>query len=94
MSEEKLYYKEIEEKDGFITAKQAREMTNKVIEEFVKKDTLKKIQAEIKLGHNSCVQTVHQNIDVEIVLAFLRGLGYNVKIINFNNHRCDIKISW
>ena len=43
MSEEKLYYKEIEEKDGFITAKQAREMTNKVIEEFIKKDTLKKI---------------------------------------------------
>lgn len=94
MSEEKLYYKEIEEKVGFITAKQAREMTNKVIEDFIKKDTLKKIQAEIKQGHNSCVETVHQNIDVEIVLAFLRGLGYNVKIISFSNYNCTIKISW
>ena len=94
MSEEKLYYKEIEEKDGFITAKQAREMTNKVIEEFIKKNTLKKIQSQIKQGHNSCMETVHQNIDVEVVMSFLRGLGYNVKIIIFDNHRCDIKISW
>lgn len=94
MSEEKLYYKEIEENDGFITAKQAREMTNKVIEEFIKKNTLKKIQSEIKQGHNSCMETVHQNIDVEVVMSFLRGLGYNAKIINFFNHSCDIKISW
>lgn len=91
MSEQKYYDSKTID---FITAKEAREMTNKVIEEFLKKNTLKKIQSEAKNGHNCCIETIHQNIDVEIVMSFLRELGYKVKISSFSNYNCNIKISW
>ena len=94
MSEQKYYENKKIELDGFISAKEAREMTNKMIENLLKKNTLKKIQEEAKNGHNSCVETIHQNIDVEVVMSFLRELGYYVKIISFTNYNCNIKISW
>lgn len=91
MSEQKYYDSKTID---FITAKEAREMTNKVIEDLLKKNTLKKIQSEAKNGHNFCIETIHQNIDIEIVMSFLRELGYKVKISSFSNYNCNIKISW
>ena len=91
MSEQKYYDSKTID---FITAKEAREMTNKVIEELIIKETLKKIKDAAKGGLNYCKQEVNEKFDIEVIMSFLRELGYTVSIVSFINFKCILKISW